>query len=91
MCCGHQKQEFAPEGGEDQWSLLHSISPNRGDGKWVLPHDCYPESCEDVDEWYNLVLEGDKRARINGVCTITLGYEKKVGVLGILTSGPVRW
>jgi hypothetical protein len=49
----------------------HPIEIN---GQWVFPADVADVVAIPIDSWFNLVLAGNKVARLNGLKTITLGH-----------------
>jgi hypothetical protein len=56
----------------------HPIEIN---GTWVFPADVADVVAIHIDSWFNLVLTGNKVARLNGVKTVTLGHNMTKGCL----------
>ena len=60
------------------FSLYHPIEIN---GEWVFPCEHFKVERKFIDCWYNLVLKNKHEVVLNGVKAITLGHNKKEGVL----------
>ena len=60
------------------FSLYHPIEI---EGKWVFPCQCFKVQKKFVDSWYNLVLKNKHEVVLNGIKAITLGHNRKEGIL----------
>ena len=60
------------------FSLYHPIEIG---GKWVFPCQCFKVQKKFVDSWYNLVLKNKHEVVLNGIKAITLGHNRKEGIL----------
>ena len=60
------------------FSLYHPIEIN---GEWVFPCEYFKITKKYIDCWYNLVLNNKHEVILNGVKAITLGHNRKEGVL----------
>ena len=60
------------------FSLYHPIEIK---GKWVFPCQCFKVQKKFVDSWYNLVLKNKHEVVLNGIKAITLGHNRKEGIL----------
>jgi Mg-chelatase subunit ChlD len=60
------------------FSLYHPIEIN---GEWVFPCEYFKITKKYIDCWYNLVLDNKHEVVLNGVKAITLGHNRKEGVL----------
>ena len=60
------------------FSLYHPIEIN---GEWVFPCEHFKVTKKYIDCWYNLVLNKKHEVVLNGVKAITLGHNRKEGVL----------
>ena len=60
------------------FSLYHPIEIN---GEWVFPCEHFKVIKKYIDCWYNLVLKNKHEVILNGVKAITLGHNRKEGVL----------
>ena len=60
------------------FSLYHPIEI---EGKWVFPCQCFKVQKKFVDSWYNLVLKNKHEVILNGIKAITLGHNRKEGIL----------
>ena len=60
------------------FSLYHPIEIN---GEWVFPCEHFKVTKKYIDCWYNLVLKNKHEVVLNGVKAITLGHNRKEGIL----------
>ena len=60
------------------FSLYHPVEIN---GEWVFPCEHFKVIKKYIDCWYNLVLNNKHEIVLNGVKAITLGHNRKEGVL----------
>ena len=60
------------------FSLYHPVEIN---GKWVFPCQHFKVTKKYIDCWYNLVLKNKHEVILNGVKAITLGHNRKEGIL----------
>ena len=60
------------------FSLYHPVEIN---GKWVFPCQQFKVTKKYIDCWYNLVLKNKHEVVLNGVKAITLGHNRKEGIL----------
>ena len=60
------------------FSLYHPVEIN---GKWVFPCQHFKVTKKYIDCWYNLVLKNKHEVVLNGVKAITLGHNRKDGIL----------
>ena len=60
------------------FSLYHPIEI---EGKWVFPCQNFKVQKKFIDSWYNLVLKNKHEVILNGVKAITLGHNRKEGIL----------
>ena len=60
------------------FSLYHPVEIN---GKWVFPCQHFKATKKYIDCWYNLVLKNKHEVVLNGVKAITLGHNRKDGIL----------
>ena len=60
------------------FSLYHPIEIN---GEWVFPCQRFKVTKKYIDCWYNLVLKKKHEVILNGVKAITLGHNRKEGIL----------
>ena len=60
------------------FSLYHPIEIN---GEWVFPCEYFKATRKYIDCWYNLVLNKKHEVVLNGIKAITLGHNRKEGVL----------
>ena len=60
------------------FSLYHPIEIG---GKWVFPCECFKVQKKFVDSWFNLVLKNKHEVILNGTKAITLGHNRKEGIL----------
>ena len=60
------------------FSLYHPVEIN---GKWVFPCQQFKVTKKYIDCWYNLVLKNKHEVVLNGVKAITLGHNRKDGIL----------
>ena len=60
------------------FSLYHPVEIN---GKWVFPCQHFKVTKKYIDCWYNLVLKNKHEVILNGVKAITLGHNRKDGIL----------
>ena len=60
------------------FSLYHPIEIN---GEWVFPCEHFKVEKKYIDCWYNLVLKNKHEVILNGVKAITLGHNRKEGIL----------
>ena len=60
------------------FSLYHPIEIG---GKWVFPCECFKVQKKYIDSWFNLVLKNKHEVILNGTKAITLGHNRKEGIL----------
>ena len=60
------------------FSLYHPIEIG---GKWVFPCECFRVQKKFIDSWFNLVLKNKHEVILNGTKAITLGHNRKEGIL----------
>ena len=60
------------------FSLYHPVEIN---GEWVFPCEHFKVTKKFIDCWYNLVLKNKHEVFLNGVKAITLGHNRKDGIL----------
>ena len=60
------------------FSLYHPVEIN---GEWVFPCEHFKVTKKFIDCWYNLVLKKKHEVILNGVKAITLGHNRKDGIL----------
>ena len=60
------------------FSLYHPIEIN---GEWIFPCEHFKVTKKFIDCWYNLVLKKKHEVILNGVKAITLGHNRKDGIL----------
>ena len=60
------------------FSLYHPVEIN---GEWVFPCEHFKVTKKYIDCWYNLILKNKHEVILNGVKAITLGHNRKEGVL----------
>ena len=60
------------------FSLYHPVEI---DGEWVFPCEHFKVTKKFIDCWYNLVLKNKHEVFLNGVKAITLGHNRKDGIL----------
>ena len=60
------------------FSLYHPIEIG---GKWVFPCECFKVQKKFIDSWFNLVLKNKHEVILNGTKAITLGHNRKEGIL----------
>ena len=60
------------------FSLYHPIEI---EGKWVFPCEHFKVQKKFIDSWFNLVLKNKHEVILNGTKAITLGHNRKEGIL----------
>ena len=60
------------------FSLYHPIEI---EGKWVFPCEHFKVQKKFIDSWFNLVLKNKHEVMLNGTKAITLGHNRKEGIL----------
>jgi hypothetical protein len=60
------------------FTLYHPVEIN---GKWVFPCKHFKVTQKFINSWYNLILNNKHEVVLNGVKAITLGHNRKDGIL----------
>ena len=60
------------------FTLYHPVEIN---GEWVFPCEHFKVTKKYINYWYNLVLNNKHEVILNGVKAITLGHNRKEGIL----------